>query len=245
MVTLDHKRIGVMYLAGILISFLLGGVMALLIRSELFTPGKMFLSEDKYNELFTLHGAVMTFLFIIPSIPAALGNFLLPIMLGQKDVAFPRLNLASFYLWVGGVVFFLAGARAGRSRHRLDVLHPLQHDHQWAGRGGDAGRVHSRIQFDFHRTELHCDDQHHAAAGNDLVPDAAVSVDSVRHVDHSAAGNSGAGNHGAAADRGEGPGHRCVRSGTRRRPDSVPALLLVLFAPGGLHHDPAGDGDHQ
>ncbi|MEM9355307.1 MAG: cytochrome c oxidase subunit I [Pseudomonadota bacterium] len=105
--TLDHKRIGVMYLAGILLTFLLGGLIALVIRLELFTPGKAFLSEDRYNELFTLHGAIMTFLFLIPSIPAALGNFLLPVMLGAKDVAFPRMNLASFYLWVAGAVFFL------------------------------------------------------------------------------------------------------------------------------------------
>jgi cytochrome c oxidase subunit 1 len=96
-----------MYLAGIMGSFLLGGIFALLIRAELFTPGKMFLSEDRYNELFTLHGAIMTFLFIIPSIPAALGNFFVPLMLGAKDVAFPRMNLASFYLWLGGAVFFL------------------------------------------------------------------------------------------------------------------------------------------
>lgn len=111
--TLDHKRIGVMYLAGIMSSFLLGGIFALLIRSELFTPNKMFLSEDRYNEFFTLHGAIMTFLFIIPSIPAALGNFFLPLMLGAKDVAFPRMNLASFYLWVGGAIFFLVTLAAG------------------------------------------------------------------------------------------------------------------------------------
>ncbi|MCH5372959.1 MAG: cbb3-type cytochrome c oxidase subunit I, partial [Planctomycetes bacterium] len=111
--TLDHKRIGVMYLVGILTSFLLGGLMALLIRAELFTPGKMFLSEDKYNEFFTVHGAVMIFLFIIPGIPAALGNFVLPLMLGAKDVAFPRMNLFSFYLWVGGAIFFLAALAIG------------------------------------------------------------------------------------------------------------------------------------
>ncbi len=105
--TLDHKRIGLMYLVGILASFLLGGVMALLVRAELFTPGQLFLSNRAYNQVFTLHGAVMVFLFIIPSVPAALGNFLLPVMLGAKDVAFPRLNLASFYLWVAGALFFL------------------------------------------------------------------------------------------------------------------------------------------
>jgi cytochrome c oxidase subunit I len=111
--TLDHKRIGVMYLVGILTAFLLGGIMALAIRAELFTPGKMFLSENKYNEFFTVHGAVMTFLFIIPGIPAALGNFVLPLMIGAKDVAFPRMNLFSWYLWVGGAVFFLAALFIG------------------------------------------------------------------------------------------------------------------------------------
>jgi cytochrome c oxidase subunit I len=113
LMTLDHKRIGVMYLIGILTSFLLGGVMALLIRAELFTPDKMFLSENKYNEFFTVHGAVMTFLFIIPGIPGALGNFVLPLMLGAKDVAFPRMNLFSWYRWVGGACFFLVALIVG------------------------------------------------------------------------------------------------------------------------------------
>ena len=113
LLTLDHKRIGVMYLVGILSAFLLGGIIALVIRMELLTPGKAFLSEQRYNELFTLHGAIMTFVFIIPSIPAALGNFLLPLMLGQKDVAFPRLNLASFYFWLGGAIFFLIAMLVG------------------------------------------------------------------------------------------------------------------------------------
>lgn len=113
--TLDHKRIGVMYLCGVMSAFLLGGIYAGLVRLELWngTPdlfGETNLAEaqDRYNQYFTLHGAVMTFLFIIPSIPAALGNIFLPMMLGAKDVAFPRMNLASFHLWCCGAVFFLA-----------------------------------------------------------------------------------------------------------------------------------------
>ena len=113
MFTLDHKRIGVMYLVGVSIAFALGGFFALLIRAELFTPTKMFLSEQQYNHVFTLHGAIMVFAFIIPSIPGSLGNFILPIMLGAKDVAFPRLNLASFYLWVIGTFFLLLAMIAG------------------------------------------------------------------------------------------------------------------------------------
>src|SRR5688572_22589153 len=100
--TLDHKRIGVMYLVAVLTSFFIGGMAALLVRTELIAPGKTIMDQDTYNQMFTIHGAVMVFLVIIPSVPAALGNFVLPIMLGAKDVAFPRLNLTSFWLWVGG-----------------------------------------------------------------------------------------------------------------------------------------------
>lgn len=106
--TLDHKRIGIMYLAGILFSFLLGGIFALAVRLHLWSPGGALFTEEQYNQIFTLHGAIMVFLFIIPSIPASLGNFFLPIMLGAKDVAFPRMNLASFYLWVIGAIFFIS-----------------------------------------------------------------------------------------------------------------------------------------
>ncbi|MEZ4221234.1 MAG: cytochrome c oxidase subunit I [Polyangiaceae bacterium] len=105
--TLDHKRIGVMYLIGVIASFALGGFFALGVRTELFTPGRTVMDADTYNQFFTLHGAVMVFLVIIPGIPAALGNFALPIQLGAKDVAFPRLNLASFHLWMLGAVFLL------------------------------------------------------------------------------------------------------------------------------------------
>ena len=102
--TLDHKRIGVMYTVSVLLSFLVGGIFALLVRTELLTPGRTFIDADTYNHFFTLHGAVMVFLVIIPSIPAALGNFVLPVMLGAKDVAFPRLNLFSYHLWIAGAV---------------------------------------------------------------------------------------------------------------------------------------------
>ncbi|MEW6337966.1 MAG: cytochrome c oxidase subunit I [Acidobacteriota bacterium] len=111
--TLDHKRIGVMYLVSILASFLLGGVFALLVRTELLTSQKTIMDADTYNQLFTLHGAVMIFLFIIPGIPAALGNFVLPLMLGAKDVAFPRLNLASYYFWIAGAVLALLSIVVG------------------------------------------------------------------------------------------------------------------------------------
>ena len=104
-VTLDHKRLGILYLVSVLTMFFVGGVFALLLRTELLTPGETFISAQTYNEFFTLHGAIMVFLFIIPAVPGSLGNFFLPIMLGAKDVAFPRLNLASYYIYVLGAVF--------------------------------------------------------------------------------------------------------------------------------------------
>lgn len=100
--TLDHKRIGVMYLVSILFFFLVGGVFALLLRTKLLTPSKAFIDPLTYNQFFTLHGAVMVFLVIIPGIPASLGNFVLPLQLGAKDVAFPRLNLLSYYIYIFG-----------------------------------------------------------------------------------------------------------------------------------------------
>ncbi|QDT60856.1 Cytochrome c oxidase subunit 1 [Stieleria bergensis] len=123
--TLDHKRIGVMYLVGVSVAFLVAGLLAIGIRLHLMSPDGWFLetgavkaitgdkpTNDVYNQVFTLHGAIMVFLFIIPSVPAALGNFLVPIMLGAKDVAFPRLNLSSFYLWMFGAFFFISALLA-------------------------------------------------------------------------------------------------------------------------------------
>jgi cytochrome c oxidase subunit 1 len=102
--TLDHKRIGLMYLIGTGLAFLAGGLFALLVRLHLWEPTGMLFTNDQYNEIFTLHGAFMVFLFVIPAIPGSLGNMVLPLMLGAKDVALPRLNLLSFYLWLSGAV---------------------------------------------------------------------------------------------------------------------------------------------
>jgi len=112
--TLDHKRIAIMYGVAIVAAFFLGGVMSLLIRTELLAPKTPetfpignIMKPDTYNRVFTLHGAIMIFLFVIPGIPAIFGNFALPLMLGARDVAFPRLNLLSFHLYAVGTVFFV------------------------------------------------------------------------------------------------------------------------------------------
>jgi cytochrome c oxidase subunit I len=100
LLTLDHKRIAILYLVSITLMFFLGGAFAVLIRVELLTPAGDLMQADTYNKVFTMHGIIMIFFFLLPSIPATLGNFLVPMMLGARDLAFPRLNLASWYLFI-------------------------------------------------------------------------------------------------------------------------------------------------
>jgi cytochrome c oxidase subunit 1 len=104
LLTKDHKRIAIMYLMSISVMFFIGGLFAVGIRFELATPQGDFVSADTYNKFFTMHGVIMVFFFLIPSIPAVLGNFLIPPMIGAKDLAFPRINLLSLYIyWIGGI----------------------------------------------------------------------------------------------------------------------------------------------
>src|SRR3954465_11884951 len=102
LLTTDHKRIALLYLLSITFFFFVGGFFALLIRLELLTPAGDLMTADMYNKAFTMHGQIMVFFFLIPSIPAVLGNFLVPMMIGAKDLAFPRINFLSWYLFIIG-----------------------------------------------------------------------------------------------------------------------------------------------
>lgn len=113
LLTTDHKRIGVLYLLTITALFLLGGAAAVVIRLELLTPRGDVVTADMYNQLFTMHGVIMVWFFLIPSIPATLGNFLVPLMIGADDMVFPRLNLASWYVFLLGIIIALASLIAG------------------------------------------------------------------------------------------------------------------------------------
>jgi cytochrome c oxidase subunit 1 len=132
--TVDHKRIGILYIVTSLIFFAAGGVLALLIRSQLATPDEHFLTKNSYNEVVTMHGTTMIFLVIVP-ILAGFGNYLVPLMIGARDMAFPRLNALSYWLFVlGGVVLFLSfyagggAARAGWTSYApLATLHSPGH----------------------------------------------------------------------------------------------------------------------
>ena len=113
LLTKDHKRIAILYLVSITAMFFVGGFFAMLIRLELLTPAGDLVSSDTYNKLFTMHGISMIFFFLIPSVPAVLGNFLIPLMVGAKDLAFPRINLLSWYLYIIGAVFALVSMVMG------------------------------------------------------------------------------------------------------------------------------------
>jgi cytochrome c oxidase subunit 1 len=107
LLTTDHKRIALLYLLSITAMFFVGGFFALLIRLELLTPAGDLLSADMYNRAFSMHGQIMVFFFLVPSIPAVLGNFLVPMMVGAKDLAFPRINLLSWYLYIAAGGLYL------------------------------------------------------------------------------------------------------------------------------------------
>src|SRR6267142_5028063 len=118
LLTKDHKRIGILYLLSITFFFFLGGAYATLIQLNLLTPNSELVTPYTYNRLFTMHGIIMVFAFLIPSVPAVLGNFVLPLMIGAKDVAFPKINLLSWYVFMTGgtmavLVIVLGGLDTG------------------------------------------------------------------------------------------------------------------------------------
>jgi len=113
LLTTDHKRIGILYMLSITLFFFLGGAAAALIRAELITPQGDLVSAETYNKLFTMHGIIMVWFFLVPSIPTVLGNFLIPLMIGARDLAFPRLNLASWYVFIFGSLFAIVAMVLG------------------------------------------------------------------------------------------------------------------------------------
>jgi heme/copper-type cytochrome/quinol oxidase subunit 1 len=113
LVTVDHKRIGIMYIATSLVFFAGGGIMALLMRAQLATPNEHLLTKNSYNEVLTFHGTSMIFLFVVP-ILAGFGNYLVPLMIGARDMAFPRLNALSYWLFLlGGIVLWASWFATG------------------------------------------------------------------------------------------------------------------------------------
>ena len=118
--TTDHKRIALLYLGTITLFFLVGGLMATVMRFELATGQSDVVSPETYNRLFTLHGVTLVFFFLIPSIPTVFGNYFVPLMLGARDLAFPRLNLASWYVFVAGGVLAVVATKCSLAATSAD-----------------------------------------------------------------------------------------------------------------------------
>ena len=113
LLTKDHKRIALLYLVPVTLMFFLGGLAISINRLNLMTPEGALVDADTYNKLFTIHGVIMVFFFLVPVIPTVLGNFFLPMMIGAKDLAFPRLNLLSWYLYMAGAAWTVVAVLAG------------------------------------------------------------------------------------------------------------------------------------
>ncbi len=188
LLTRDHKRIALLYLAGVTLFFFIGGAFAVMIRLELATPAGELVTDDTYNKLFTLHGVMMVFFFLIPAIPAVLGNFLIPLMIGAKDLAFPKLNLASWYIYMIGATFTLYAVVTGGLDTGWTFYTPVQQRvFDDPGGAGGGRHLHHRLLVDPDRPQLH---RHHppdARARHDLVPAAAVRLVALRdQPDHGA-----------------------------------------------------------
>jgi len=126
LVTVDHKRVGILYIATSIVFFFAGGVLALLMRAQLATPGESIITRDRYDEVMTMHGTTMIFLVVVP-IFAGFGNYLVPLMIGARDMAFPRLNALSYWLFLlGGIVLYLSWFSAsGPARSGWTAYPPL------------------------------------------------------------------------------------------------------------------------
>ena len=169
-----------------------------------------------------MHGMVMVFFFLIPSIPAVLGNFLMPIMIGAKDLAFPRINLLSWYLYIIGGLLMIYTILDRRRRHRLDFLHALQHRvHQYQCHRGRTRHLHRRLLLHSHRPEFHRHHPPHARSGHDLVPPAALRLVALCHQHHPGAGHAGHRHHHRA-------GGARTRSSTSA--SSIPRSEAIRFS---------------
>ena len=273
----DHKVIGIQFLTSGLIFFVLGGLLAMAVRWQLAWPWKPMpvlsrllwsdpslgyqMPPEFYNKLFTMHATIMIFFVIIPLLTGAFGNFLIPLMIGARDMAFPKLNMFSYWFMPPAMIlitysFFVEGGSAEAGWTSYPILTVAR----WSTPGSLNGQTFWLMALLLRRhlvalgvDQLHHDHRHAARARNEDVP---AADDRLGDVHHGASSSVCA----PRPDRGldhAAPGPRCrdqlfqprrldgrqrSSGGRRRRSDPLPARLLVLFAPRRLRHDPAGDG---
>ena len=244
-VNTDHKVIGIQYVVTSFFFMLVGGLLAMLVRAELAAPGSQFVDANAYNGLFSVHASLMIFLFIIP-VFAGLANFVLPLMIGAPDMAFPRLNALSFWMLpIAGMMMTASFLAPGGSfATGWTAYAPLSTDVPIGQLFFTIGVQFAGRVVDRHGAELPGDDHHDARAGHELLAHAAAGVGELLDL--------AAGRHRHAVRRRLAvlrPARlrarlQLLRPGEGRRRADVPARLLVLLAPGRLHHDAAGLRDH-
>ena len=244
--TVDHKRIGILYLISISVFFVAGGVAAGLVRLNLLAPDGAILSEDAYNRAFTGHGVLMLFFFLIPAVPGGAGELLHPAHDRGEGPGVPETEPRKLVRVHDRRRFRYLGHPRGRHRHRLDAVSTVQ----FAGIAIERGarriwRVHIRVQLDHDRAEHHGDGAQDALPRYDVGPAAAVRVVALRHEPDSASRHARHRHHDAASHGRARCRYRHLRSEHRWRPAPVPAPVLVLLAPGRVHHDLARHGRGQ
>ncbi len=243
--TVDHKRIGILYGSSAFIFFLIGGIEALIMRLQLARPDNTLVSAQTFNELFTMHGTTMVFLAIMP-MSAAFFNYMIPLMIGARDVAFPRLNALSYWIFLSGGLFlhvsFLAKAVPDGGWFGYANLTSHQFSPTHSHRLLDARPADPRHLVHARGLQLPGDDHQHAGARHDPDADAGVHLDELRDpVPHRA---RLPGHHGGAHPPHVRPllRHALLLPRRGRRSPALAAPLLDLRPPGGLHPDPARDG---
>ena len=234
----DHKVIGIQYMVLSFLFFIFGGILAELIRAELARPGTQFVGGSSYNQLFTIHGTIMIFLWIIPAF-AGLANYVIPLQLGANDMAFPRLNALAFWLLIPGAILLLFGFWVGGAESGWTAYPPLSLQTgtgqtiwaialQFIGFSSIFGAINFMVTIFNMR-----------AHGHDADAAAVDGLGDHLHLDHHHPGHAGALRRAGDAGGQPHPGRQLLRRLGRRRPADVAEPVLVLLAPGGVYHDPA------
>ena len=246
LLTTDHKRIAILYMISITLFFFIGGAAATMMRLELLTPQGDLVTSETYNKLFTIHGVVMVWFFLIPSIPTVLGNFLVPLMIGARDVAFPKLNLASWYLFMAGGAFAVFSIITGGVDTGWTFYTPYSSTYA----NGHVIAMATGIfiaGFGSIATGLNFIVTIHKMRAPGLtwfrLPMFIWTIYTTSLI--LVLATPGAGHHPHADGAGACVRRRDFQPGDGRRPAPLSTPLLVLLAPGSLHHDPARDGRGQ
>ena len=226
LLTTDHKRIALLYLGSITLMFFVGGIFAVLMRLHLIEPQGALVAPETYNKLFTMHGIIMVFFFLVPSIPATLGNFLVPMMIGARDLAFPRLNLLSWYIYIIGACFTLYAVISGGVDTGWTFYTPYSSTFSHTSVIPTALGIFI-TGFSSILTGLNFIVTIHKmrAPGHDLVPLAALHLGDVRHQHHLHSGHAGDRHHPVPAGPRTPAAHRHLRPGHRRRSRSCSSIF--------------------